>query len=163
MVATMVAAYVSNNKVDPDKIGDIFNKFYSGLRGIPAETGDVGLDSIGDFAASTGLSAFYKSDLASDNQPSPQYAIGLDELGQSVQMPLPLTPEQIARTITDDLIYCLDDGEGFQALRKHLSKLKMTPEQYRAKWNLPPDYPMVSPNYTRIRSQIAHNRHNKAK
>jgi predicted transcriptional regulator len=60
------------------------------------------------------------------------------------------------RTITDDYIVCLEDGKKFKSLKRHLmTEYGMTPNQYRAKWNLPESYPMVAPNYTRIRSRIA--------
>jgi predicted transcriptional regulator len=50
---------------------------------------------------------------------------------------------------------CLEDGKAFKSLKRDLRTHKMTAEQYRAKWNLPPDYPMVAPNYAMARSQIA--------
>jgi hypothetical protein len=53
----------------------------------------------------------------------------------------------IRRSITPDFLICLDDGKRFKSLRRHLGGLGMTPEQYREKWNLPSDYPMVAPNY----------------
>jgi predicted transcriptional regulator len=49
----------------------------------------------------------------------------------------------------------LEDGKVFKSLKRHLRTHKMTAEQYRAKWNLPRDYPMVAPNYAVARSQIA--------
>jgi predicted transcriptional regulator len=61
----------------------------------------------------------------------------------------------IRKSITPDYLICLDDGKKFKSLKRHLSQLGMTPEQYRAKWNLPADYPMVAPNYSAIRSSIA--------
>lgn len=62
----------------------------------------------------------------------------------------------IDRTITDDYIVCLEDGKKFKSLKRHLmTEYGMTPDQYKAKWNLPESYPMVAPNYTRVRSRIA--------
>ena len=59
-------------------------------------------------------------------------------------------------TYTDDYITCLEDGEKVVLLKRHLStKFNMTPEEYIAKWNLPPDYPMVAKTYSEKRSQIA--------
>ena len=52
----------------------------------------------------------------------------------------------IRKSITPDYLICLDDGKRFKSLRRHLAGLGMTPEQYRAKWNLPLDYPMVAAN-----------------
>jgi len=61
----------------------------------------------------------------------------------------------VRRSITPDFLICLDDGKRFKSLRRHLGGLGMTPEQYREKWDLPPDYPMVAPNYAAQRSALA--------
>ena len=61
----------------------------------------------------------------------------------------------IRKSITPDYLICLDDGRKFKSLRRHLTGLGMTPEQYRAKWKLPADYPMVAPNYAAQRSALA--------
>ena len=70
----------------------------------------------------------------------------------------PPTPAvSICRSVTPDYLICLDDGRKFKSLRRHLATLGMTPEQYRAKWSLPSDYPMVAPNYAAQRSALAKN------
>ena len=62
----------------------------------------------------------------------------------------------IKRSVTDAFIICLEDGLKFKSLKRHLnSSYGMTPEQYRAKWGLPHDYPMVAPNYAEHRSRLA--------
>jgi predicted transcriptional regulator len=62
----------------------------------------------------------------------------------------------IRRSITPDYLICLEDGRKFKSLKRHLrTKYNMSPEDYRAKWNLPKDYPMVAPNYARARSELA--------
>ena len=61
----------------------------------------------------------------------------------------------IRKSVTPDYLICLDDGLKFKSLRRHLSALGMTPEHYRAKWNLPFDYPMVAANYAAQRSEMA--------
>jgi predicted transcriptional regulator len=62
----------------------------------------------------------------------------------------------VKRSITAEYIVCLEDGKRFKSLKRHLrTQYSMTPDQYRAKWNLPPDYPMVAPNYAAARSQLA--------
>lgn len=59
-------------------------------------------------------------------------------------------------SITEDYIICLEDGKKLKMLKRHLrSKFGLTPDQYRAKWNLPPSYPMVAPGYAIKRSQLA--------
>jgi predicted transcriptional regulator len=62
----------------------------------------------------------------------------------------------IKKSITPDYIVCLEDGKKFKSLKRHLrTQYSMTPEQYRDKWGLPPDYPMVAPNYAAARSNLA--------
>ncbi|MFL6797693.1 MAG: MucR family transcriptional regulator [Xanthobacteraceae bacterium] len=62
----------------------------------------------------------------------------------------------LKKSITPDYIICLDDGKKFKSLKRHLrSQYNMTPEQYREKWALPADYPMVAPNYAAARSHLA--------
>ena len=61
----------------------------------------------------------------------------------------------IRKSITPDFLICLDDGKRFKSLRRHLTRLGLTPEQYREKWNLPFDYPMAAPNYAAQRSALA--------
>jgi MucR family transcriptional regulator, transcriptional regulator of exopolysaccharide biosynthesis len=61
----------------------------------------------------------------------------------------------VRSSVKPDWLVCLDDGKKFKSLKRHLTALGMTPEQYRAKWKLPPDYPMVAPNYAAQRSALA--------
>ena len=69
----------------------------------------------------------------------------------------PLKPAvPVKRSITADYILCLEDGKKFKSLKRHLrTQYNMTPEQYREKWGLPPDYPMVAPNYAAKRQELA--------
>jgi predicted transcriptional regulator len=69
----------------------------------------------------------------------------------------PLKPAvSVKKSITPEHIVCLEDGKKFKSLKRHLrTQYNMTPEQYREKWGLPPDYPMVAPNYAAARSQLA--------
>ena len=68
-----------------------------------------------------------------------------------------LTPAvPIRRSVTDDYIVCLEDGKKLKMLKRHLmTAYGMTPEEYRAKWGLKPDYPMVAPNYAAKRQELA--------
>jgi predicted transcriptional regulator len=59
------------------------------------------------------------------------------------------------RSVFPDHIICLDDGKPFKSLKRHIAALGMTAEQYRQKWGLGPDYPMVAPNYSQKRSALA--------
>mgnify|MGYP006283903523 CR=1 FL=1 len=80
--------------------------------------------------------------------------------GLNGQKPEP-EPEQkpavpIKKSVTDDYLICLEDGKKLKMLKRHLNTAYgMTPEEYRAKWNLPPDYPMVAPNYSKTRKELA--------
>ena len=68
--------------------------------------------------------------------------------------PKPAVP--VRKSVTPDFIVCLEDGKKFKSLKRHLrTQYNMTPEQYREKWGLPSDYPMVAPNYAAARSQLA--------
>ena len=77
--------------------------------------------------------------------------------GQGESPGEPLKPAvSVKRSITPDHIVCLEDGKKFKSLKRHLrTQYNMTPEQYREKWGLPADYPMVAPNYAAARSQLA--------
>jgi len=77
--------------------------------------------------------------------------------GQGEAPTEPLKPAvPIKRSITAEHIICLEDGKKFKSLKRHLrTQYNMTPEQYREKWGLSPDYPMVAPNYAAARSQLA--------
>ena len=62
----------------------------------------------------------------------------------------------VRKSVTDDHIVCLEDGKKFKSLKRHLrTRYDMSPEEYREKWSLPADYPMVAPNYARQRSDLA--------
>ena len=72
----------------------------------------------------------------------------------------PLEPAKpavpVKKSMTADYLVCLEDGKRFKSLKRHLrTQYSMTPEQYRDKWGLAPDYPMVAPNYAVARSQLA--------
>jgi predicted transcriptional regulator len=69
--------------------------------------------------------------------------------------PAPTPAVTVRQSIKPDYLVCLDDGKKFKSLRRHLATLGMTPEQYRVKWNLPADYPMVAANYAAQRSELA--------
>lgn len=116
LASDIVAAYVSNNTVQPAEL--------------PALIGDV-------FGALKKLS-----------------------LGGSVAAAVevePLKPAvSIKKSITDEHIICLEDGKKFKSLKRHLrTHYNLSPEQYREKWGLASDYPMVAPNYASARSNLA--------
>ncbi|MCC3245794.1 MucR family transcriptional regulator [Methylocystis sp. WRRC1] len=62
----------------------------------------------------------------------------------------------VKKSVTTDYIICLEDGKKFKSLKRHLrTQYGLSPEEYREKWGLPPDYPMVAPNYAKARSNLA--------
>jgi predicted transcriptional regulator len=70
------------------------------------------------------------------------------------EAPKPAVP--VKKSIAPDYLVCLEDGKKFKSLKRHLrTQYNMTPEQYRDKWDLPADYPMVAPNYAAARSELA--------
>jgi predicted transcriptional regulator len=77
--------------------------------------------------------------------------------GPSEAQAEPLKPAiSVKKSITPDYLVCLEDGKKFKSLKRHLrTQYNMTPEQYREKWGLTPDYPMVAPSYAAARSQLA--------
>ena len=79
---------------------------------------------------------------------------------QNVEEPKPELKPAVAvkKSVTHDFIVCLEDGKKFKSLKRHLSShYGLTPEEYREKWGLPRDYPMVAPAYATARSNLAKN------
>ncbi len=75
-------------------------------------------------------------------------------LSPAAERPQPAVP--IKRSITPDYIVCLEDGRKLKMLKRHIkTAFNMTPDEYRERWRLPPDYPMVAPNYAKQRSSLA--------
>jgi predicted transcriptional regulator len=80
----------------------------------------------------------------------------LDVQATEAPVEVPKPAISVRKSVTPDYIICLEDGKKLKMLKRHLrTNYNMTPEEYRAKWNLPPDYPMVAPNYARQRSDFA--------
>ena len=75
-------------------------------------------------------------------------------MGLAVPQQKPVVP--VSETLYPDRIVCLEDGQAFRSLKRHLGTAhQMTPQEYRLKWDLPSDYPMVAPNYAEARSEMA--------
>jgi predicted transcriptional regulator len=72
----------------------------------------------------------------------------------ALSAPVPAVP--IKKSVTGDYLFCLEDGKPFKTLKRHLKRVyNMTPAEYRVRWGLPDDYPMVAPNYGSRRSVLA--------
>lgn len=79
---------------------------------------------------------------------------GAPSVEPAAELQRPAVP--VKKSVTPDYIVCLEDGRRFKSLKRHLaSKYDLSPAQYRAKWGLPADYPMVAPNYAAARSEMA--------
>ena len=77
--------------------------------------------------------------------------VGIAAGGEALRPAVP-----VKRSVMPDYIICLEDGKRFKSLKRHLrTQYKMSPEQYRERWSLAADYPMVAPNYAKTRSQLA--------
>jgi len=81
---------------------------------------------------------------------------GIGQPAEEEQQEKPTPAVPIKRSVTDDYIVCLEDGKKLKMLKRHLkTRYNMTPDEYRKRWNLPDDYPMVAPNYAKQRSNLA--------
>src|SRR3954447_12910233 len=81
---------------------------------------------------------------------------GLVALGESPSATTQKPAVPIKKSITPDYLICLEDGQKLKMLKRYLrSRYKLSPDEYRAKWGLPRDYPMVAPNYSAKRSEFA--------
>ena len=113
LTAQVVAAYVSNNTVQPQDLSGLINEIHMALR-----------------RAADGIE---------------------DEAHPELKPAVP-----VKKSVFPDFIICLEDGKKFKSLKRHLrTHYKLSPDEYRAKWNLAHDYPMVAPNYAAARSQLA--------
>jgi predicted transcriptional regulator len=80
--------------------------------------------------------------------------VGTAPVAAAVERPEPAVA--VKKSVTPDYIVCLEDGKKLKMLKRHLkTAFNMTPEQYRERWGLPADYPMVAPNYADQRSKLA--------
>ncbi len=78
------------------------------------------------------------------------------EEAEAAPPPRPKPAVPVSKSVTPDAIICLEDGKAFKTLKRHLkTSYNMTPDEYRARWNLPDDYPMVAPNYSKQRAETA--------
>ena len=114
LVASLVAAHVKSNVVDPEALPEVIRLVYDTL-----------------------------SRLGSEPDPS-------------AEQPKRVPAVPVRKSVFPDYIVCLEDGLRFQSMKRHLaSTYGITPEDYRERWGLPLDYPMVAPNYTTRRSNLA--------
>jgi predicted transcriptional regulator len=121
---------------------------------IPSDTLDLAAEVVAAFVANNSM--------PTDQLPALFETIhaALARLKEGVETPAPEVPTRepavsIRASIRPDYLICLEDGKHFKALKRHLAGHGLTPDQYRAKWRLPSDYPMAAPNYAATRSALA--------
>ncbi len=107
-------------------------------------------------AAYVGANSVPASDLPSLIQSVHRALTGVAS-GTDVAEAAPREPAvPVKKSITPEYLVCLEDGRKFKSLKRHLrTKYNMSPEDYRSKWGLPKDYPMVAPSYAKARSELA--------
>ncbi|WP_421934776.1 MucR family transcriptional regulator [Phenylobacterium sp.] len=138
LATDILVAYLSNTSVPPADLARLIGDVRAAFEG-PASVAAPGL------LPSTALEA---AQTASPKAPASASA------GVQAAAPRPAVP--IEQSVTDEYVVSLEDGGRYRSLRRHLmAKYGMTPEQYREKWGLPIDYPMVAPSYARERSEVA--------
>lgn len=130
LVASIVATYVRSHPVDSRDIPEVIKAIHGALRRVEASD-----------AAEAPARASAPAASLRVHRPPPARVV-------------PAVP--IDQSVTPDFIVCLENGKRFKTLKRHLREaFAMSPDEYRAKWRLPHDYPMVAPNYARRRSQIS--------
>lgn len=126
LAVDIVCAYVSNNKIESAELPGLIDRIVGTLQG--------GSSSVAPSLAGRSIVARAKSD--SQGARTPAVPVG--------------------KSVFPDYIVCLEDGRKLKMLKRHLNAAyDMSPEEYRQRWNLPPDYPMTAPNYAQKRSRLA--------
>lgn len=144
VVADILIAYLQNNTVAPSELPRLAKELMIALEGTSGQIATLAPDHLAPGEDSTGAAK------PCSNVSEAVSAIGLrGEVTQAPAVP-------IESSIQDEYLISLEDGRRYRSLRRHLmAKYGMTPEEYRTKWKLPPDYPMVAPSYARERSEVA--------
>ena len=118
-----------------------------------AEIIEMTADIVSAYVGNNSVSA---TDLPSLIQSIHRALAGVSTGAETVEVAPKERAVPLKRSITPDYLICLEDGRKFKSLKRHLrTKYNMSPEEYRAKWGLPKDYPMVAPNYAKARSDLA--------
>jgi predicted transcriptional regulator len=119
----------------------------------PASTIELMADIVSAYVSNNTVSPGELTQLISDVHSALLRVAGTPGEGAS-EAPKPAIA--VKKSVTPEFIVCLEDGKKFKSLKRHLrTQYNMSPEDYREKWGLPPDYPMVAPNYAQARSQLA--------
>jgi predicted transcriptional regulator len=124
--------------------------------------GETSAPGAANVALATGIvSAYVRNNTLQTNE-LPDLIRSVHAALMDLSRPMPAAPEApkpavpVKKSIYKDYLVCLEDGLKFKSLKRHLrSKYGLSPEEYRAKWGLPADYPMVAPGYSEKRSKLA--------
>jgi predicted transcriptional regulator len=143
--ADIVIAYLGVCTVDPDRLASLVQEVRLALQG-------DGSSIVASGASPAPIAFPAEVDPGEESgRTAPAAAIVEHQPAEQRRPPVP-----IAESVTRDHIVCLEDGKRYRSLRRHLmAKYQMTPDDYRRKWGLPRDYPMVAPSYAEERSQVA--------
>ena len=118
----------------------------------PSELTELTADIVSAFVANNAVAIADLSKVIESVHAS-LMSLGASKTEAPAERPVP--PVSIKKSITQDYLISLEDGRQYKSLKRHLSGRGLTPQQYRTKWGLPADYPMVAPSYARQRSELA--------
>jgi predicted transcriptional regulator len=142
LTAEIVVAFLEQGSIEPDKLPGLVSEVRRALRGEVAEHGVTAVQPGDDSAGEQ------RDDPTASTELITEEAIG------DAPVLVPAVPVQ--QSIARDRVICLEDGQPFRSLKRHLmTRHGLTPDEYRAKWGLPRDYPMVAPSYAEARSDVA--------
>lgn len=141
-------------------------KSSSAAKGIAAEAngGHSGVVSVGEHDLIHNTTKVVSSFVANNNVSANELSVLIKSVAETFRgIDKPIVPNEpkrpavaIKRSVTPDYIVCLEDGKKLKMLKRHLrTAYNMSPADYRERWGLPPDYPMVAPNYAKQRSRLA--------
>jgi predicted transcriptional regulator len=140
MATQIVVAYLAHGSLEAEQLPEMVSRVREALVH-PAERGR---------APESGAASSLPAETSAEGDPAGEETPAAEEAVAAVA-PAPLTPPMpVDQTIREDHLISLEDGRPYRSLKRHLqARYGMTPEQYRAKWGLPPDYPMVAPSFAR--------------
>lgn len=165
--AEIVVAYLAQHRVEPDRLAKLVDEVADALRRtMPAtevpewEKGRPDLEPL-DPAQGSGVTMITSGLHASAPEVPPPSLAPKARKPRTAKSPAPASVQQepavaIEKSVTPDYIVCLEDGVRLKMLKRHLrTKFQLSPEEYKAKWGLPSDYPIVAPAYAAERARIA--------
>lgn len=148
LATEVVVAYIAKNEIERSAVPDFISAVRRALSADLQQTGEVEIPIPLQVSSQPQASALAAVEaLVGGAKASPA-------AGVTLVAPVPAVP--VHESVAEDYIVSLEDGKHFRSLRRHLmAKYGMTPDDYRRKWDLPDDYPMVAPSYANDRSAIA--------